>query len=319
MTQPVPVAAYDIFADGHAKAVEGMDLAPANGALYRWLHLDLRDKHVPEWCDANLPAPAAASLEALETRPKVDTHEDGLIVTLRGVNLNQGEDLADMVALRFWLTESLVITVRRRRVHAMEEFRKEIAAGKAPLSTGAFLACISEKLVDRVEEIALELDDMADRMEEQVYDEHDQDMPNLPALRRRVIKLHRHVGPLARALERLTMTANPVLTPELGSLFRENASKAVHSVEELQEIRERLNALADHLDLVQATRLTRNSYVLSLIARVFAPLGFVVGLFGVNLGGIPGAHSPLAFAILCGLIAAFALGAFGYLKWRRWL
>ncbi len=319
MTQPVPVAAYDIFADGRAEAVMGMGLEPQDGAIYRWLHLDLRDKNVPEWCDANLPAPAAASLEALETRPKVEPHEDGLIVTLRGVNLNQGQDIADMVALRFWLTDTLIITVRRRRVHAMEEFRKEIAAGNAPLSTGAFLSCISEKLIDRVEQIALELDEIADRMEEQVFDEHNNNMPDLPALRRRVIKLHRHVGPLARAMERLTTTTTPLLRIELGPQLRENASRAIHSVEELQEIRERLTALADHLDLVQATRLSKNSYVLSLLAGVFAPLGFIVGLFGVNLGGIPGSNSPAAFAILCVAIAAIAIGAFGYLRWRRWL
>jgi zinc transporter len=45
-------------------------------------------------------------------------------------------------------------------------------------------------------------------------------------------------------------------------------------------------------------------YWLSIVATVFLPIGFVTGLLGVNVGGIPGAETPWAFA---GLVAALAI------------
>lgn len=36
-------------------------------------------------------------------------------------------------------------------------------------------------------------------------------------------------------------------------------------------------------------------YVLSVISAIFLPLGFLTGLFGINIGGIPGVEDPNAF------------------------
>lgn len=36
-------------------------------------------------------------------------------------------------------------------------------------------------------------------------------------------------------------------------------------------------------------------YVLSVVAVVFLPLGFLTGLLGVNVGGIPRSGSPYGF------------------------
>ena len=53
-------------------------------------------------------------------------------------------------------------------------------------------------------------------------------------------------------------------------------------------------------------------YVLSVIAAVFLPLGFLTGLLGINVGGMPGADNAAAFWLVCliaSLLAAVSLGA----------
>jgi zinc transporter len=59
--------------------------------------------------------------------------------------------------------------------------------------------------------------------------------------------------------------------------------------------------------------------VLSIIAAIFLPLGFLTGLLGVNLGGIPGANNELGFAIFALGLAAIG----GFVAWQflrsRWL
>ena len=84
-------------------------------------------------------------------------------------------------------------------------------------------------------------------------------------------------------------------------------------------MRERLTAISDHLDLVQTARMGRNGFALSVIAVIFLPLGFLTGLFGVNLGGIPGAQSSVGFFLLCVALAALGVGLYILMRWRRWL
>ena len=48
--------------------------------------------------------------------------------------------------------------------------------------------------------------------------------------------------------------------------------------------------------------MNKNMYVLSVISAIFLPLGFLTGLFGINIGGIPGVEDPNAFWVFSGIL-----------------
>ncbi len=313
------ICGFDVLADGSATKIKHPDDHETKGAAYRWLHFDLRDKGVTEWLDAHLPPLPAATLKTIETRPRVVPMGDGLLATLRGINLNEGANAADMVAVRVWMTRALVVTVRRRRIFAVDDLRTNADAGQAPASPAQFLADLCDGLVGRIETVSLALETQTDKMEAAIYDHGGETLADLSERRRNVIKLRRHVGPQTDALHALATCDSPVIPVTLRPTLAEIANRATRSVEELAEVRERLTALSDHLDLLQTARLGRNGYVLSVIAAIFLPLGFLTGLFGVNLGGMPGTGSPMAFAALCLGVVAIGAALYIYFRWRRWL
>ena len=51
----------------------------------------------------------------------------------------------------------------------------------------------------------------------------------------------------------------------------------------------------------------------------FLPLGLLTGLLGINVGGIPGAESPLGFAIVCGLLVGLGAVQVWSLSRSGWL
>jgi zinc transporter len=65
--------------------------------------------------------------------------------------------------------------------------------------------------------------------------------------------------------------------------------------------------------------MNRNMYVLAIVAGVFLPLGLLTGLLGINVGGIPGADTPWAFAAVAvglgvlGAIELWVLKRFGWI------
>ena len=53
-----------------------------------------------------------------------------------------------------------------------------------------------------------------------------------------------------------------------------------------------------------ADAMNRRTYTMSLLAMVFLPTTFLTGLFGVNLGGIPGNSAPFGFVTFCLMLLA---------------
>ncbi|MEJ6398741.1 zinc transporter ZntB [Yoonia sp. 208BN28-4] len=309
-----PLLAYDIWPDGTATFAPDSNPVPCEGASLRWMHTDLQMHGLAQWCEDKLPPLASRTLLAARTRPRVDTHDDGLTITLRGINLNDGAEVEDMVSLRLWVTADLVVSVRKMRVFALDDLRDQIAQNDAPPTPARMIARITESLVDRIETVSLDLEDRASDMEITVYDQGDSPPPQLARLRRSVITLRRHIGPLSEALADLARVETPLIEKGFRNRLRHTANRAKRSVDEVHEVADRLNALSDHIDLHLEGRLARNSYVLSVIAAIFLPLGFLTGVFGVNVAGMPGTENPQAFAILCG--AMVGLGVLVYLVLR---
>ena len=83
-------------------------------------------------------------------------------------------------------------------------------------------------------------------------------------------------------------------------------------------MRERAQIVKDELSNALSDEMNRNLYQLSLITAIFLPLGFLTGLLGINVGGIPGAETPTAFWIFCGLLSLLVgmqLAMFRRLRW----
>ncbi len=76
--------------------------------------------------------------------------------------------------------------------------------------------------------------------------------------------------------------------------------------------------LLDQLTDQRAEDMNRNMMILSIVAAVFLPLGFITGLFGINVGGMPGIESDAAFWLVvaaCGVIFAGLVVLFKALDW----
>ena len=68
-----------------------------------------------------------------------------------------------------------------------------------------------------------------------------------------------------------------------------------------------------------ADDMNRKTYVFTIVAVLFLPLGFLTGLLGVNVGGVPGLDEPHAFNYLMASCGAIILALLLCFKWQRWM
>jgi zinc transporter len=201
-----------------------------------------------------------------------------------------------------------------RKVFALDDLRQDCEQGTAPASSADFIHVMSQALTRRVQDVVFDLADRVEQIEEAQSDQTISLPPDMGELRRQAIRLRRYLGPQRDALLRLSDA-----THGNSAAQREVANQTILHVEELDALNGRLNALQDQHDSQASAAHGRNSYVLSIVAAVFLPLGFLTGVFGVNVGGMPGVDHPAAFAVLCLGMAALGVVLLGVLRWLRWI
>lgn len=311
------ICVFDISADGTATVPR--DTALTGAATYRWWHFDMTDPDFAPWVQERLPAIPAGALLQKETRPRCDMYHDGLILNLRGINMNEGATADEMISLRMWIAKGVVITVRRRKVFVIDQIRQASEAGHPPPTAATFLVTLIDSLTNRVETHIDSIEDLTDFYEADLEDMTTLPPRSLPETRRSIIRLRRYLEPQRAALIRLADIDLPIL-PEPDTLqLRELANRSTIAVEELDELRDRLISIQDEHDTNVAQRQARHSYVLSVAAAIFLPLSFITGLFGVNLAGIIGADHPQAFAILCLSMLGLSIAMIIFLRLIRWI
>lgn len=281
-----------------------------------WQHLKRDHPQTPALLAAcELDSFVIDALTADETRPRCTVHGRGILLNLRGVNLNPGAEPEDMISVRLWLEEHRVIGVWVRPLQATGDLIAAIARAEGPVSPGDLVAKLALRLADRAEPSVAALNEQIDDLEEGIWEfETDNRRTRLANLRRSAIVLRRYFLPQRDALTTLEIEDAHWLTIHDRARLREAAERVNRFGEELDAIRDRAQIVHDQIMDERAEGLNQRMLVLSAVAAIFLPLGLLTGLLGINVGGVPGAENPYAFLIVCALLVVLG---FGLALWFR--
>ncbi len=88
--------------------------------------------------------------------------------------------------------------------------------------------------------------------------------------------------------------------------------------EEVEAIRERASLMHETLTDLRGELIDQRGLVISIAAMIFLPLTFITGLYGMNVDGLPYAHTRWAFDAILWLCIAIAAGITGWFSWKHW-
>jgi zinc transporter len=299
---------------------EVYDWQAGDGLL--WVDFNQSSKKARQWLlqDSGVDHNVASILLEGETRPRSLAEAGGLVVIMRGINMNPGAVPDDMVAVRIWLDRNLVITARRRRVLSLADVRDSLLAGKGPATVGQFLVSITGRLTDRIADAVDNIERLLEDLDDMLAEgDVDAARSSLGVVRRQAAAIRRHLAPQRDALDRLARSSSALLSEAEQFELREEGDQLTRHIEDLDLARE--NALVTQEELMNMVALEQNArmYLLSVIAAIFLPLSFVTGLLGMNVAGLPGTANPYGFLISAAVMIGLGIGLVAYFKWKRWI
>lgn len=304
--------------------IQEWEPAPAGagpGDQVLWMHLCRNTPGVYEWLQERIgiPEPTAELLTSDDTRPRAFREGNTLVATLRGINFNPGAEPEDMISMQVWSDGVRLITLRRHPLQTPREILAQIDRGAGPGDVGAIVTALTESMVTRMSRSIVDMNEHIDLLEDMNMDDDPEDMlTKIATIRRNCLGLKRHMGPQHVALEAISRDAPPWFEEHDRREIAETIDRLRRYLDDIDVSKESAVVLMDELRTRALSSNERATYMLTIVAGIFLPLGFLTGLLGINVGGMPGVNDGHAFWWVTGIclaIIAVLMAIFKRLKW----
>ncbi|NVJ96689.1 MAG: zinc transporter ZntB [Alphaproteobacteria bacterium] len=287
-----------------------------------WLHVNVAEPDARERLAKAAPYMDAAMIDALcagDTRPHVEDFGKEYLVILRGMNLNPQADPEDMVSLRIWSDGKHIISAERRPVMAVRKLIERLGASEKPVTASEIIIGLATQLIENMGGPLGSLLEEIDELEIATIEGDPKALRlRLNDLRERVLYIRRYLVPMKQAVAQLQSLAQDWLGEKATRRLRQAGDNLARHIEDLDAAREQLQFQHEEMVAASSDKLNRNMYSLSIVAAIFLPLGFLTGLLGINVGGMPGAEDGTAFWWVAGGCAAIVLGQILYFRRGGW-
>lgn len=291
-----------------------------------WLHLDRTVEGTGEWLieELGIPAPTAALLTSDATRPRAFRDGEVLVSTMRGINFNPGASPEDMTSMQLWSDGKRVVTLRRWPLQTPSDVLAELDAGRGPRDAGALITDLAKHLVNRMSPVIVDLNDELDQLEEAALEAANGEelLRRIGVIRRAILALKRHMSPQHVAMESISRDAPGWFEPHDRREIGETTALLRRYLDDIDVSKESAVVLMDELRARALARSEKTNRRLTLVATVFLPLSFLVGLFGINVGGMPWAElpgHPNGFWYVTALCVAFSLVTIWLFRRWKWM
>ncbi len=200
---PDAVFAWVLDGRGGARPLEDNDVI--DSAHPCWLHLNYTHPDSADWLASTplLPNNVRDALAGESLRPRVSRMGDGTLITLRCINGSTDERPDQLVAMRVYMDDGLIVSTRQRKVLALDDIVNDLKEGTGPVDCGSWLVDVCDALTDHASEFIEELHDKIIDLEDNLLDQQIPPRGFLALLRKQLIVMRRYMTPQRDVYARL--------------------------------------------------------------------------------------------------------------------
>ncbi|HZW37587.1 MAG TPA: magnesium/cobalt transporter CorA [Candidatus Deferrimicrobiaceae bacterium] len=214
-------------------------------------------------------------------RPKIERFEGHLLIVLREV---RHPDPPEQVSL--FLGDRLVVSFQERPGDAFDPVRERLRQAKGQIrALGAdFLAyALCDAVIDAFFPTLEKLGDEVEELEERlIASPSPERFHDIRRAKQRLLEVRRAVWPARDAMNELLREESPLIGAETRPYLRDCYDHTIQLMDMVETFREMAAGLVDEYMSSMSNRMNEIMKVLTVIATLFIPLTFIVGVYGMN-------------------------------------
>jgi magnesium transporter len=299
--------------------------AERGGAGFGWLGLRMpSDSELDEVRDSfGLPELAIADARNKHDRPKVERHEDCLLTVVPTARYVDEREEVEFGELFFYAGRDYILTVRYGHAAPLSGVRHELEDEPSRLAhgPGAVLQAALLHVVESYVPVIEGLEHDVREVERDVFSEsRTQPTKRIYFLIREVLDFLVALEPMSASVKRLTsVECMTWVHPEIVPLFRDVDDALSEIVERGRTVHMLLNNALTASRTEASLRQNEDTRRISAWVAIGVIPTVIAGLFGMNLGGIPGGNHAMGFLVVVALNVVLCVYLYRRFKAADWL
>lgn len=258
-----------------------------------------------------------------DLRPKCDDYNSFLFLVLKMLSTDEkrGEVSSEQTSLI--LGKNFVVSFQEgKEGDVFDSVREQIRSGKGNIrKSGAdFLFYnLMDVIVDHYFSVLERIGEKMEHLEQKLVE--NPDLLTIQAIhrqKREMIFLRRVLWPLREAISNLERLGSGLVGESVRLYIRDVYDHVIQVMDVVETCRDMLSSMLDIYLSAQANHQNEVMKTLTVIATLFMPLTFLVGVYGMNFYFMPELHWKWGYAGVWGVMLASTLGMLIYFKRKKW-
>jgi magnesium transporter len=227
-------------------------------------------------------------------RPKMETYDGQLFVITSFPLMRDDTVVSEQISM--FIGKDYLISFHAGLDDPFEPVRKRLRNHSGKIrSRGVdyLLYCLLDVIIDEGFPVLEDFGEQVEELEEELLERPDKGtLRKLHAIKRELLFLRRMLWPQRELVNQLIRDVGDLLTEETAIYLRDCYDHTIQIIDLLETYRDMTSSMLDVYLSSISYRLNDVMRVLTVIATIFIPLTFIVGVYGMNFG--VNEHSPWA-------------------------
>lgn len=257
-------------------------------------------------------------------RPKMHDYGDYLFIILKMLYYENGRHGVKVEQVSLIVGKNFVISFQEDVGDVFEGVRGRIrsGAGRIRKSPTDYLAySLVDAIVDGYFIVCERVGEEVELIQEKLLHSPDaESLHTIQNLKGELIELRRSVWPLREVVASLERGESPLIHKETSVFMRHVYDHTIEIIETIESFRDLVAGMIDIYLSSISVRLNEVMKVLTVIATIFIPLTFIVGIYGMNFHPlVPDVGWRFGFVAVMVVCAVVAIGMLVNFRRRGWL
>jgi magnesium transporter len=199
--------------------------------------------------------------------------------------------------------------------------RLKNAKGRGRSQGADFLAySLMDVIVDNYFLVLEQVADSIETMEEELMRSPSQrTLAEIYRLKRELLFIHKAIWPLREVINSMIRRESPLIKESTLIYLRDLYDHTIQVIETVETLRDMLSGMLDIYLSSVSNRMNAVIKVLTIIATIFMPLTFIVGLYGMNFKYMPELQWHWGYPAVLLLMLVVTVGMLIFFRRKKWL
>jgi magnesium transporter len=256
-------------------------------------------------------------------RVKYEDFDRYLLIILKMLDFNTAERSINTEQLSIVFGSNFAITFQELPGDFFGPLRDEIKIKDSVVRRmGAdYLVCrIVDTVVDNYFGTVEDFGEVIEEKEDAVVSNPTREtLSSIQSIKKNMMQLRQYVWPVREILSDLSKRGSPLIKEGTLAYFRDVYDRVFEAMDMIENTREMVSGMIDIYLSSMSNKTNEVMKVLTVVATIFIPLTFIVGLYGMNFDYMPELHESWGYPAILIFMLAVAVGMLAYFRKKHWI